>query len=99
MRTHMQVADPQEKYERAAVVSPVVSFPEANQPCPVCGAPLRGRQRNACSDKSRAARSRRERAEEQTEWNQRVRELLEAAVRVLGGRKRMTSVDTRRARR
>ena len=32
MRTHMQVADPQEKYERAAVASPVVSSPEATQP-------------------------------------------------------------------
>ena len=28
------------------------------RPCPVCGAPLRGRQRNACSDKCRAAKSR-----------------------------------------
>ena len=28
------------------------------RPCPVCGAPLRGRQRSACSDKCRAAKSR-----------------------------------------
>jgi len=31
----------------------------SSRPCPVCGAPLRGRQRSACSDRCRAAKSRR----------------------------------------
>jgi len=43
-----------------------------------------GRRTSACSDKCRAAKSRRRRAEAQTERDRRVRELLEPAVRVLG---------------
>jgi len=47
--------------ERAAVAPPVVGSGEPIRPCPVCGTPLRGRQTSACSDKCRAAKSRRRR--------------------------------------
>ncbi len=53
--------------------------------CPVCGKPLRPRQTSACSGPCRAALSRRRRAEGQSEKDRRVRELLEAALRVVCG--------------
>lgn len=46
---------------------------------------MAGRKTSACSDKCRAAKSRRQRSGAQVERDQRVRELLEAVVRVLGG--------------
>ncbi len=53
--------------------------------CPICAKPLVGEQRSACSNVCRAALSRRRRAEGQSEKDRRVRELLEAALRVVGG--------------
>ena len=50
-----------EKTERAAAAAPVVGSGEPIRPCPVCGAPLRGRQTSAGSDRCRAAKSRRKR--------------------------------------
>jgi predicted nucleic acid-binding Zn ribbon protein len=50
-----------EKTERAAVSAPVVAFQEALRPCPVCGAPMTGRQTSACSDRCRATKSRQRR--------------------------------------
>lgn len=59
-------------------------FPGApRRPCPVCGAPLTGAKTSACSDRCRAAKSRRRRADALTERDRLVRELLEAAVRAL----------------
>ncbi len=60
-------------------------LPAPQRSCPVCGRPLTGRQTSACSDRCRAALSRRTRAEGQAERDRRVRELLEAAMRVVGG--------------
>ncbi len=81
----MSMPDPTEKTERAAPSPAVVGSGGALRACPICGKPLTGRQTSACSDKCRAALSRRKRADEQSEKDRRVRELLEAAVRVLSG--------------
>lgn len=51
----------------------------STQPCPVCGEPMVGRKTSASSDKCRAVKRRQARAER----DQRVRALLEAAVRAL----------------
>jgi len=72
-----------EKSERAAVAHAGGAVVASPRPCPVCGHAMTGRRTSACSDKCRAALSRRTRAEQQAERDQRVRELLEAAVRVL----------------
>lgn len=83
MRTHSEVVPSDEETERAALAKlggPVVGSPGC---CPICGVPLTGRQTSACSDRCRAAKSRRQRAEGQAERNRRVRELLEAAVRLV----------------
>jgi endogenous inhibitor of DNA gyrase (YacG/DUF329 family) len=93
------MATPSSKSERAAVVPPVVGFPwpiggtpppDPDPPgaigarrCPVCGRPLTGRQTSACSNRCRAAKSRRWIAEGRAQREQRVRDLLEAALRVL----------------
>jgi len=53
-------SDPSEA-ERAAHGAPVVVFPDTIRPCPVCGAPMTGRRTSACSDRCRAAKSRRQR--------------------------------------
>ena len=82
---HAQQAAPEEKTERAAPSHSVVGSGEPSCACPICGTPLKGRQTSACSDRCRAALSRRRRTEGQAEKERRVRELLEAAVRVLGG--------------
>jgi predicted nucleic acid-binding Zn ribbon protein len=83
MKPYTQVAIGQEKTERAAPSPAVLGFGGAIRICPICNRPLTGRQTSACSDKCRAALSRRRRAEGQLEKNRRVRELLQAAVRVL----------------
>lgn len=76
MSTHVSIAAPPEKSERAAVAPVVVGSPETipapNYPdrpageigartCPICRKPLTGCQRSACSDRCRAAKSRRAR--------------------------------------
>ena len=65
----------------ARLVGHVVRSP---QPCPICGDPMPGRKTSACSDKCRAAKSRRQRSKAQAERDERALELLQAAVRCLG---------------
>ena len=79
----MPMPDPLPESERAAVALVVVGSGDAIRPCPVCGTPLRGRQTSACSDRCRAAKSRRQRSDAQKHRDRRLRELLEAAVRIL----------------
>ncbi len=89
----MPVATPQEKSERAAVGPAVVGFadsivgdPDLGRPpgeieariCPVCGAGLKGRQTSACSDRCRAAKSRRSRIPVKAEDLRELRALLVA---------------------
>ncbi len=73
----------EEKTERAAPGPPVVVSERPSRACPICGRALSGRQWSACSDRCRAALSRRTRAENQIERDRRVRELLAAALRML----------------
>ncbi len=73
-----------EESERAAVAARGGDVVASPRPCPVCGEPMPGRRTSACSDKCRAAKSRRRRAASHTERDRRVRALLEAAMRVLG---------------
>ena len=84
MPTHTDWRSPTKKSERAPLAKPgdpVLASPRA---CEVCGMVLTGRpQQKCCSARCRAAKSRRERAQGQAERDQRVRALLEAAVRVL----------------
>ncbi len=86
MTTHTEKAAGQEKTERSASGPAVIDSGEPSRGlCPICGTPLRGRQTSACSDRCRSAKSRRKRSEALTERDQRVRGLLEAAMRVLAG--------------
>ena len=71
--------------ERAAPSAPRSDVVASPKRCPVCGGAMPGRKTSACSDKCRAALSRRMRAEKQTERHRRMRAYLEAAVRILGG--------------
>jgi predicted nucleic acid-binding Zn ribbon protein len=80
-----------EKSERAAVAARGEGVVASSRPCPVCGEAMTGRKTSACSDKCRAALSRRRRAEAHTERDRRVRELLEAGLRILGGEQRRYS--------
>lgn len=50
--------------ERAAVAPRGGAVVASSRPCPVCGTPLRGRQRSAFSDRCRAAKSRRTRGDD-----------------------------------
>ncbi len=60
MEIHTEIATGEEKTERAASSPTVIGCGESSRGvCPICGTPLRGRQRSACSDKCRAAKSRR----------------------------------------
>lgn len=79
----MHEASSNSQSERAAVSAVVVTSLEAFRPCPVCGEAMTGCKTSACSDRCRAAKSRRKPTEAQTEREGRVRELLEAAVRVM----------------
>jgi len=57
----MRTSYPESEPERAAVAHAgghVVASPKR---CPVCGEPMTGRKTSACSDKCRAAKSRRRR--------------------------------------
>ncbi len=92
MSEAMSMPDDPPESERAAVAPGVVGFPDPILPgsCPVCGSPLTGRQRVACSDRCRAELSRRRKAQAQAERETQVRaylqtagEALEAADRVL----------------
>jgi predicted nucleic acid-binding Zn ribbon protein len=69
--------------ERAPLVMPGRRVLASPRPCPVCGQAMTGRKTSACSDRCRAALSRRKRTEGLTRRDRCVRELLEAALRVL----------------
>jgi len=47
--------------ERAAVAARGGAVVASSRPCPVCGEPMTGRKTSACSDRCRAAKSRRRR--------------------------------------
>ncbi len=79
----MLMPDPLPESERAAVGPAVVGSPGVIAACPICGKPLTGRQRSACSDKCRAAKSRREQARKLTERECRVQTYLLTAQEAL----------------
>jgi len=54
-----------------------------DRPCPVCKAPMTGRQRTACSGKCRAEASRKRQVEFDRGRKRKVRNLLEEALEVL----------------
>ena len=72
------------KCERAAIGPSVIGSGRTILACPICGKLLTGHQRIARFDRYRAALSRQRKIEGQAERDRRIRELLEAAVRVLG---------------
>ncbi len=104
----MLMPDPLPESERAAIGPAVVGSqgtitgdatpdrpPRGTRPqgCPICGVALKGRQTSACSDKHRAAWSRRRRAEVLTARERQVQtylltaqEALWAAQEVMKGR-------------
>ena len=57
MRTSYTESDP----ERAAPSARGADVVASSERCPVCGAPMTGRKTSACSDKCRAAKSRKRR--------------------------------------
>jgi len=79
----MSLPDPPEKSERAATSPLVVGSGGTIPTCPICTRPLSGRQTSACSDKCRAALSRRRKVEALGALHHEVRELLLKALRVL----------------
>jgi len=50
--------------ERAAVAARGEGVVASSRSCPVCGEPMTGRKTSACSDKCRAAKSRRKRGDD-----------------------------------
>lgn len=86
MSTHTEIATPSEKSERAPVAPPVVASGELSEGrlCPICERPLTGRQRSACSDRCRAALSRRRRAKELAERNVRLQGLVKLLAKEAG---------------
>ncbi len=62
--------------ERSALEGICDTLPVDRRACPVCGAPLTGRRRSACSDRCRAALSRQKRATADAVREQRLRELV-----------------------
>jgi predicted nucleic acid-binding Zn ribbon protein len=78
-----EIATPEEESERAPLAKPSGPVVVSSRPCPVCGAPLIGRQ-TACSGKCRAARSRRRRAGALGARDARLRTLAAAILRELG---------------
>lgn len=85
MSSVVQPPDPLPKSERAAVGCLVVGFPDtiSTRQCPICGTALTGRQKSACSDRCRAAKSREQRAQALSERDQRLRVLVTALAREL----------------
>ncbi len=55
-----------------------------DRPCPVCNAPMTGRQRTGCSGKCRAEASRKRKVAFIRGCKRKVRDLLEEAIEVLG---------------
>jgi predicted nucleic acid-binding Zn ribbon protein len=54
----MHPLQPTTEAERSVLGGISGALPDYSRPCPVCGRPLTGRQRSACSDRCRAAKSR-----------------------------------------
>lgn len=82
----MSGASLEEKSERAAPGGSVVAFPGLSRgPCPICGHPLQGRQKSACSARCRAEKSRRGQAALQADRTGRLRTLAQEILRELGG--------------
>lgn len=79
MPTHTEVAPPTEKSERAPRSAPPGAVVASPRGCPICGTPLRGRQR-CCSAKCRAAKSRRARIPVKREQLLEIRRLLRAVL-------------------
>ncbi len=99
MKPHTQVAIDQEKTERAAPSPAVIGSGDAMQAppdperprreigprtCPICGNGLTGRQTSACSDKCRAALSRRRRAQAITDREREIRGHVKALAKQVG---------------
>jgi predicted nucleic acid-binding Zn ribbon protein len=61
---------------RAAVAAPSVAVVASRGPCPVCGQAMTGRKTSACSDKCRAAKSRRSAAARIARRGQEISELV-----------------------
>jgi hypothetical protein len=55
----MATADLQAAAERSAFAADCDGAPAASRPCPICGAPMSSAKGSACSDRCRAAKSRR----------------------------------------
>ncbi len=70
--------------ERSALAPICGTVPTVERPCPVCGTAMTGSKTSACSDRCRAAKSRRERAKQQAQRDSRLRGLAEAILRALG---------------
>jgi predicted nucleic acid-binding Zn ribbon protein len=83
MSSLVQPPDPLPKSERAAVGAAVIDSREVIPVCPICGKALTARQRSACSDRCRAALSRKQRAQALSERDQRLRALVTALAREL----------------
>ncbi len=66
-----------EKTERAACGASVVVSGDTIPTCPICNRPLTGRQTSACSDRCRAAKSRRRRIPVAVEDFRKLRALLD----------------------
>jgi predicted nucleic acid-binding Zn ribbon protein len=79
MSTPLHPPEPASESERSAVVA------SPGPLCTVCGGPRGPRKREACSDKCRAALSRRLRERAFATRDQEIRDLLEAALRKLPG--------------
>jgi predicted nucleic acid-binding Zn ribbon protein len=85
MPTHTPTATPSEKAERAAVAPFCDRLPGQPRPlCPICGTPMEGRRTSACSDRCRAALSRRRRLEAQATKETRLRELVKVLAKQAG---------------
>ena len=70
--------------ERAAVAAPGVAVVASPRPCPVCGQAMAGRRTSACSDKCRAAKSRRRRLQIPAEDFEAIRARLMTVLEALG---------------
>jgi predicted nucleic acid-binding Zn ribbon protein len=86
MPSHTDVATSQEQTERAALVVSGGLVLASPRPCPVCGQAMTGRKTSACSDRCRAAKSRRSAAARIERRGQEVSELVRrlAAIVALG---------------
>ena len=80
MATDPEIATPSEESERAPLVKPGGDVVGSPGTCPICKAPLQGRQKSACSPRCRAAKSRRRRAPMKREELQAIRAALRRTI-------------------